>query len=71
MPFYSRIFSIRTFVFLIIVAAILVYTSLVLWSGSRIMHTLIEQYSEEIITEKLNSVIHQLDMRYENLQRKG
>jgi len=71
MPFYKRVWSIRT-LFLLIISGVSVFLVLVLlWAGAGIMNSIITQYSTEIMTEKLYSLIHPVDMRYATLQRIG
>ena len=69
MPFYSRIFSVRTIFLLTITCVSLGYTFLLIWSGSGIINSLIEDYSKEILTEKLKSITHQIDHNYNSLQQ--
>ena len=71
MPIYSRIFSIRTLVLLIIGGCSLIFASILLWSGTSIINVLIYQFGDEILTEKLNSVIQPVEYRYSTLQRIG
>ena len=71
MPVYSRIFSIRTLVLLIIGGCCLIFASILLWSGTNIINVLIYQFGNEILTEKLNSVIQPVEYRYATLQRIG
>ncbi len=69
MPFYSRVFSIRTIIFLVIAVASIGYSSLLLWSGAGIIKTLVEQYTTEIITTKIDGIIHEANIRYAQLER--
>ena len=68
MPFYSRVFSIRTIIFLVIAAASIGYSSLLLWSGSEIIKTIVQQYTAEIITTKIDAIIQEANIRYAQLE---
>lgn len=69
MPFYSRVFSLRTIIVLIIVAASIGYTSLLLWSGSGIIRSLVVQYTTETITTEIDSIINEANVRYSLLEQ--
>lgn len=71
MPFYTRLFSIRTLALLMIIGGSLLFASVLLWSGTGLFNTLIHQFGVEILTEKLNSIIQPVEYRYSTLQRIG
>ncbi len=71
MPYYSLLFSVRTVVLLVIAGGALIFALILLWAGTGIMNVLIQQFGTEILTEKLNSVILPVDLRYKTLQRIG
>jgi PAS domain S-box-containing protein len=70
-PSYSRAWSVRTLFVLILVGVNLLLSLILLWSGSNIIHALIQQYSTEVLSEKLYSLLHPVDLRYATLQRIG
>ncbi|MHB8809217.1 MAG: PAS domain S-box protein [Desulfobulbaceae bacterium] len=70
-PAYSRLWSIRTLFVLILVGVNLALALVLLWSGNNIIHSLIQQYSTEILTEKLHGLIQPVEYRYATLQRIG
>ncbi|MDH3328418.1 MAG: Cache 3/Cache 2 fusion domain-containing protein, partial [Desulfobulbaceae bacterium] len=64
---YSRFWSVRSF-FLLVMSGITVFMCLLLlWSGLTIMNSLIYQFGTEILTEKLNTLIHSIDSRYASI----
>ena len=63
--------SVRT-LFLIAMAVLVVVVSVpLLIAGGYLMDALISRFSEEILTEKLDSLLTPIDLRYERLQRVG
>jgi PAS domain S-box-containing protein len=62
---------VRTLVLLTIAGCCLIFASILLWSGTGIINVLIQQFGTEILTEKLNSIIQPVELRYTTLQRIG
>ncbi|RJX19081.1 MAG: PAS domain S-box protein [Desulfobulbus sp.] len=70
-PPYSRLWSVRT-LFLLILAGVNLFLALILlWTGTNIINSLIQQYSTELMTEKLHALLHPVNLRYATLQRIG
>ncbi|MHB8790099.1 MAG: PAS domain S-box protein [Desulfobulbaceae bacterium] len=68
---YRRTWSVRTLFILILVGVNLVLALVLLWTGTNIINALIQQYSTEILTEKLHARLQPVDLRYATLQRIG
>ena len=70
-PPYSRFWSVRTLFLLILAGVNLVLALILLWSGANIIHSLIQQYSSEILTERLQGLLRPIDRSYAALEGGG